>query len=138
MLVEVSSPWFFRSASSRTAPPTTSWKVHHAADQRSTFRTTGGIDRDVRMTSTLPVEGPNWPFRPLPAPGTDSGGGGKPPAAAAPAVAPIARQYRNFATELWSEVAIRATSSMAVCASFMAAVVELVAVATAPMFSAIC
>ena len=48
-----------------------------------------------------------------PARGTDSGGGGKPPAAAAPAVAPIARQYRNFATELWSEVAIRATSSMA-------------------------
>ena len=66
-----------------------------------------------------------------------NGGGGKPPAAAASAVAPIARQYRNLATELWSEVAMRATSSMAACASFIALVVDLVATATASMFSAI-
>jgi hypothetical protein len=45
--------------------------------------------------------------------GNESGGGGKPPTAAVSQVAPIARQYRNLATELWSEVAMRATSSMA-------------------------
>jgi hypothetical protein len=67
----------------------------------------------------------------------ESGGGGKPPTAAVSQVAPIARQYRNLATELLSEVAMRATSSMAACASFIALVVELVAVATASMFSAI-
>jgi hypothetical protein len=69
--------------------------------------------------------------------GNESGGGGKPPTAAVSQVAPIARQYRNLATELWSEVAMRATSSMAACVSFIALVVELVAAATASMFSAI-
>ena len=89
---------------------------------------------------------PACPPGPLPAgsltrtvagPGHESGGGGKPPTAAVSQVAPIARQYRNLATELWSEVAMRATSSMAACASFIALVVEPVAVATASMFSAI-
>src|SRR3954452_12741330 len=69
--------------------------------------------------------------------GDESGGGGKPPTAAVSQVAPIARQYRNFATELWSEVAMRATSSMAACASFIALVVDAVAVATGSMCSAI-
>ena len=70
----------------------------------------------------------SWPQRPSGGPENESGGGGKPPTAAVPQVAPIARQYRNLATELWSEVAMRATSSMAACASVMAPVVELVAV----------
>src|SRR3954471_22198554 len=69
--------------------------------------------------------------------GDESGGGGKPPTAAVSQVAPIARQYRNLATELWSEGAMRATSSMAACASFIALVVALVAAATASRFSAV-
>ena len=51
----------------------------------------------------------------------------KPPAAVASRVAPVARQYRNRATELCRLDASLATSSMAACASPMARVVESVA-----------
>ena len=58
---------------------------------------------------------PEWPAAGHRSPADESGGGGKPPTAAVSQVAPFrpVGQYRKRATELWNEVAMRATSSRA-------------------------